>query len=72
LLATATLGWMNGPLRAIRFFETLERTITAVTGVVPREDDLGKEAALDVAGETGALARTLESDDAKKAFVTRD
>ena len=46
-----TLGWMNGPLRAVRFFETLERLITAVTGVVPRVDDLGTAEALHVAAE---------------------
>jgi ubiquitin-conjugating enzyme E2 variant len=46
-----TVGWMNGPLRAVRFFETLERVITAVTGAIPREDDIGKEAALDVLAE---------------------
>ena len=50
-----TVGWMNGPLRAIRFFETLERTITVITGVVPREDDLGKEAAIEVASATGIV-----------------
>lgn len=31
------------------FFEILEWTITALTGAVPREDDLGAEAALAVA-----------------------
>lgn len=41
-----TVGWLNGPLRSVRFFETLERMITAVSGAVPREDDLGKDAAL--------------------------
>lgn len=46
-----TIGWLNGPLRAIRFFETLERIISAVTGMVPREDDIGKEAAIAVAQE---------------------
>ncbi len=55
-----TVGWMNGPLRAIRFFETLERTITAITGVLPREDDLGKETALVVASENDALAQPAE------------
>jgi ubiquitin-conjugating enzyme E2 variant len=50
-----TVGWMNGPLRAIRFFETLERTITALTGAVPREDDLGKETAIEVAAEEGVI-----------------
>jgi len=43
-----TVGWMNGPLRAIRYFETLEWIITAVTGAIPREDDIGKEAAIEV------------------------
>lgn len=43
-----TVGWLNGPLRTIRFFEILEWTIRAVTGAVPREDDLGKETALAV------------------------
>jgi len=41
-----TVGWMNGPLRAIRFFETSEKIITAITGWLPREDDIGKEAAI--------------------------
>jgi ubiquitin-conjugating enzyme E2 variant len=63
-----TVGWMNGPLRAIRFFETLERTITALTGAVPREDDLGKDAAIEVASETGAI----DEPDEKKALATRD
>lgn len=49
-----TVGWLNGPLRAVRFFETLERLVTAATGAVPREDDLGKDAALAVAAEEPA------------------
>ena len=56
-----TLGWMNGPLRAVRFFETLERVITAVTGAVPREDDLGSDVALEVAAELSREA-AAESD----------
>lgn len=44
-----TVGWLNGPLRAIRFFETLEWCITALTGAIPREDDIGTEAAVEVA-----------------------
>ena len=47
-----TVGWMNGPLRAVRFFETLEWCITAVTGAIPREDDIGKEEAIAVVAET--------------------
>jgi plasmanylethanolamine desaturase len=30
-----TVGWLNGPLRRIRFFETLERVITLLSGAVP-------------------------------------
>jgi ubiquitin-conjugating enzyme E2 variant len=62
-----TVGWMNGPLRAIRFFETLERTITAITGIVPREDDLGKEAALEVATEEGVFDDALAEGETKQS-----
>jgi len=44
-----TVGWMNEALFRLRFFQTLERMITAVTGLIPREDDIGKRAALVVA-----------------------
>jgi ubiquitin-conjugating enzyme E2 variant len=65
-----TLGWMNGPLRAVRFFETLERIITAITGAVPRADDLGEKEALEVAA---ALERDAEVDSAAPApVVMRD
>ncbi len=64
-----TVGWLNGPLRAVRFFETLERTITAVTGTLPREDDIGKDAALSLAEEIGVVS--VDGDDAK-AIVARD
>ena len=33
-----TVGWLNRPLHAIRFFPRLERLITRVTGVLPRRD----------------------------------
>ena len=56
-----TVGWLNGPLRAVRFFETLERVIQAVTGVVPRKDDLGEETAIAVAAE---ISRELENENA--------
>ena len=44
-----TVGWLNEPLYRVRFFQTLERAITAATGLLPREDDIGKQAALAVA-----------------------
>ena len=44
-----TVGWLNEALFRMRFFQTLERMITATTGMVPREDDIGKGAALKVA-----------------------
>ena len=44
-----TVGWLNYPLRKIRFFETLEWIITATTGALPRQDDLGEIAARAIA-----------------------
>ncbi len=44
-----TVGWMNWPLTATRFFPFLERIITVLTGALPRRDDIGERAALIVA-----------------------
>jgi ubiquitin-conjugating enzyme E2 variant len=63
-----TVGWLNGPLRCVRFFEILEWTITALTGAIPREDDLGKETALEVAEEAAAASR----DEPREVVATRD
>jgi ubiquitin-conjugating enzyme E2 variant len=46
-----TVGWLNEALFRVRFFQLLERLITAVTGALPRADDIGKSAALVVAKE---------------------
>ena len=43
-----TVGWMNKPLLMIGFFPAMERLITAVTGLIPRKDDIGTEAALEL------------------------
>ena len=43
-----TVGWMNKPLAMIGFFHTLERVITWATGAIPRKDDIGTEAALEL------------------------
>jgi plasmanylethanolamine desaturase len=44
-----TTGWLNWPLKKLRFFRIAERIITAVTGQVPRADDIGLKAAIAVA-----------------------
>lgn len=44
-----TCGWLNAVLSQTRFFTVLERIITACTGAVPRQDDIGTEAALEIA-----------------------
>jgi hypothetical protein len=47
-----TVGWMNWPLYKIRFFQSLEWMITAVSGALPRQDDIGEEAARAIAPAT--------------------
>jgi ubiquitin-conjugating enzyme E2 variant len=44
-----TTGWLNWLFLKIRFYPTLERIVTAVTGAIPRQDDIGLDAALDAA-----------------------
>jgi ubiquitin-conjugating enzyme E2 variant len=44
-----TTGWLNPLLTKVRFYRHLERMVTAVTGLVPRRDDIGLEAALAIA-----------------------
>ncbi len=48
-----TVGWLNEPLTRLQFFPMMERLVSAVTGLVPREDDIGKKAALAIAAEQG-------------------
>jgi plasmanylethanolamine desaturase len=49
-----TVGWLNEPLYRFRFFQTLEWIITALTGLTPREDDIGAAAARAVLEEMPA------------------
>jgi plasmanylethanolamine desaturase len=50
-----TTGWLNAPLTAIGFFSTLEKIIMRTTGAIPRHDDIGREAALDLAASLGMV-----------------
>ena len=49
-----TVGWLNEPLHRLRFFQALERVITALAGLVPCEDDIGASAALAILDESPA------------------
>jgi hypothetical protein len=49
-----TVGWLNWPLYKMRFFQSLEWTITALTGALPRQDDIGEEAARAIAPSSDA------------------
>lgn len=44
-----TTGWLNWPLTKIQFFKNLEKLVTLTTGVIPRADDIGLDAAIKVA-----------------------
>jgi ubiquitin-conjugating enzyme E2 variant len=65
-----TVGWLNEALYRLRFFQTLERVITATTGMLPREDDIGVNAARIVSAE--AQAETLIPDPSPSVFVKPD
>jgi ubiquitin-conjugating enzyme E2 variant len=52
-----TTGWLNEPLYRIGYYRFLERIISAVTGLVPREDDLGKAAAAQLIDASGPSER---------------
>ena len=61
-----TNGWLNEPLHRIGYYRFLERMISAVTGLVPREDDIGKKAA---AALVETEAAPLALDNAKAAQI---
>lgn len=42
------IGWLNPVLDRVKFWRGLEWLVWKTTGAVPREDDLGREAALEI------------------------
>ncbi|MBX3472946.1 MAG: hypothetical protein KF754_01015 [Planctomycetes bacterium] len=51
------IGWLNPVLDGIRFWRGLEWLVWKCTGVLPREDDLGREAALALMRPAGQPTR---------------
>ncbi|MBI3556961.1 MAG: carotenoid synthesis regulator CarF [Deltaproteobacteria bacterium] len=50
-----TSGLLNGPLGTLRFFWVLEWIVHRITGAIPREDDMGHDAALALARARGIV-----------------
>ncbi len=44
-----TTGWLNWPLSKLGFYRHSERVVTALFGLIPRRDDIGLKAALQLA-----------------------
>ena len=57
-----TNGWMNAILAKSGFFRFLERATFRVTGAIPRENDIGTEAAVALAIRQGVLPPDFEPD----------
>jgi ubiquitin-conjugating enzyme E2 variant len=56
-----TTGWLNAPLTAIGFFSTLEAIIARTTGAIPRQDDIGRDAALELAASLGIVPQAPQA-----------
>jgi hypothetical protein len=56
-----TVGWMNWPLYKMRFFPSLEWMVTACTGMLPRKDDIGEEAARAISPSTSSSGIEAET-----------
>lgn len=59
-----TTGWMNPILSRISFFPVCERIVTQLTGLVPRQDDIGKDAAIELALKSGVIELRAENREA--------
>ncbi|HEY1954704.1 MAG TPA: fatty acid desaturase CarF family protein [Polyangiaceae bacterium] len=63
-----TSGWLNDALHAVRFFRSVERVVRVVFGALPRRDDIGVEAAIEL--DLADQCSTSESQPAPSAMVT--
>lgn len=55
-----TTGWLNPILTGVSFFRVLEKLVTWTTGMLPRQDDIGMTAALELARAEGIARKKAE------------
>ncbi len=70
-----TVGWLNWPLKQVHFFPLAERLITWATGLLPRQDDIGDEAAralVEAEGSAEAPVVQVAKELLTKATTTED
>lgn len=63
-----TSGWMNWPMMSIGAFRAMEAVVSKITGAIPREDDIGRDAAVAFLARRQTANAKSESSETHTAF----